>query len=317
MIPEAQRQSGSVLVLALLVIATLVGLSVAFSDTAGTEVDLATFFQDTLKAEGLARAGVEAALHRIAMDPDPDVDHLGEDWSLFDRTAVPMEIPDGAELKTRIFDEGGKLPLNAVRTDDGTIDELRAAQLERLLLDLGLGRVAYASVLDWLDADDVKRLDGAETFYYEELEIPYACRNDRFESMGQIRLVRGPDTPLEPGKEGDRRLWDYVTIYSGALVNVNTAPMEVLQCLDEGQDRHLAEATVQRRLNEPFLSVEDVRSLPGMDREVFERIREFLTVRTSTFEIQSEGRWGEAVCRVHAVAEREGEDVRLVYWKVD
>lgn len=311
------RQQGSVLVLALLVIATLTGLAVAFSGTARTEVSLAAFSRDRLRAEALARAGIEAALHAIAADEDLETDHQEEDWALLDGTAVPLEIPEEARLTLLIQDESGRFHLNRLRNEAGEIDEDEAKRLERLFDILGLDRVAFESLLDWLDADDIKRLDGAESFHYEGLKAPYPCANGPLLSPGQVHLVRGLAQTDGLGEEGNTDLLDRVTVYAFGKVNVNTAPAEVLESLDQDLDRTLAEAILDQRVDEPFASVEEVKEVPGMEEEVFERIQPLLTVKTSLFRIQSKAQWDEATCRMDAVVERSEDTLRRIFWKVD
>lgn len=311
------RQSGSVLVLSLLVIATLTGLAVAFSGTARTEVNLAAFSRDALRAEALARAGVQGALQAIASDEDVEKDDLGEDWALFDPTALPMAVPPEAVLTGFVRDEAGKLNLNMLLNGSGEIDEAWGQRVERLFDLLGLSRVAYESLLDWLDSDDIKRLDGAESFTYQGQEVPYPCANGPLLSPRQVRLVQGFDRTDRLGGGADLDLMGLVTVYGDGRINVNTAPPEVLQSLDEELDRSLAESMVFRRTDEPFESVSEVKEVPGMDEEVFERVQGLLTVNSSLFGILFEGRWDETVCRIHAVAERTEKGVRLISWKVE
>ena len=100
-------------------------------------------------------------------------------------------------------------------------------------------------------------------------------------------------------------------------MNVNTAPVEVLQSLDEDMDRSLAEAVVERRIEDPFTSVGEVGEVAGMEEEVFQRIQPLLTVKTSVFGIRFEAAWDDALCRIDAVAERDEDNIRWIYWKVD
>ncbi len=315
--PGFPGQRGSVLVLALLVIATLTGLSVAFSGSARTEVSLAALSLDALRAEALARAGVEAALQEIAADEDMEMDHWEEEWGLFNGTGLPLDLPDEASLSGGVADEAGKLNLNLLLAASGDIDEPWAHRVERLFDILGLDRVAYESLLDWLDSDDIQRLYGAEAFYYQGLKTPYACANGPLTSIGQVRLVRGFEALDAADEEVHRALAEAATVYTDGKVNVNTASVEVLQSLDAELDRGLAEAIADRRADKPFRSVAEVMDVRGMETAVFERIQGLLTVKTSVLGALFEGRWGEAACRIHVVAERTGDGLRRIYWKVE
>ena len=305
----AHRPSrGSALILALLVIATLSGLAVAFADASRTEVSLAGFYRDGFRAKALAQAAHEAAVWALFADEDFDVDGPGEAWSDFDGTGLPLSLADGAFVSGRITDESGKLNVNMLLSDEGEIDEARAEQVRRLLEILGLDPSACDALLDWLDPDDIKRMDGAESYHYQALEIPYLCANGPLLTPGQTRLVRG----LEDGD-----LLPFVTIYTDGKINVNTAPAEVLQSLDEGLDRTVAEALISRREDLPFTSLEEVGEVGGVDQELFGRIQGFLTVKSSTYGVTLDARWGDTTAHLRSVVERDDDKgPLLLYWKV-
>jgi general secretion pathway protein K len=69
--------------------------------------------------------------------------------------------------------------------------------LKNLLLAKGVSSadssVANDSLMDWIDEDDLKRLNGAESYYYKmEQSRPYGARNDRFlQTTGELALVKG------------------------------------------------------------------------------------------------------------------------------
>ncbi|MBX3746730.1 MAG: helix-hairpin-helix domain-containing protein [Verrucomicrobiae bacterium] len=74
------------------------------------------------------------------------------------------------------------------------------------------------------------------------------------------------------------------------VVNVNTAPIEVLACLP-GMTRELAQAIVSFRASNGYLAnVAWLLRVPGMTRETFRQIAPRVTVRSETFRILAEGR---------------------------
>ena len=299
---------GSALVLALLVIATLSGLAVAFADASRTEVSLAGFYRDGFRAKALAQAGHETALWALFSDEDLDVDGPEEAWSAFDGTGLPVSLDEGAFVSGRITDESGKLNVNMLFSDEGEIDEARAEQVRRLLELLGMDRSVCDALLDWLDPDDIKRMDGAESYHYQALDTPYPCANGPLQTLEQTRLIRG----LEEGE-----LLPFITIYTDGMINVNTATAEVLQSLDEGLDRTVADALIARRNDLPFASVEEVGEVAGVDQELFGRIRDFLTVKSSTFSVSLDARWGDTTSHLRSVVVRDEEKGPLtLYWKV-
>ena len=70
---------GTALVITLLIIATLTGLTVAFSEDSGTELSLAGYSRDGYRAYQIARSGADLALALLNEDEDRDMDSLTED----------------------------------------------------------------------------------------------------------------------------------------------------------------------------------------------------------------------------------------------
>jgi competence ComEA-like helix-hairpin-helix protein len=90
------------------------------------------------------------------------------------------------------------------------------------------------------------------------------------------------------------RIFDRITATADTvrkgLVNINTAPAEVLQTLP-GMDEAAARAIVQRRETEgPYEDLGQLLEDEGMSVEVFRRVAELLTTRSRTFRVVSTGR---------------------------
>jgi len=49
------------------------------------------------------------------------------------------------------------------------------------------------SLADWRDSDDMHRLNGAESEYYESLDDPYIARNGRIEDPSEFFLIKGTE----------------------------------------------------------------------------------------------------------------------------
>jgi general secretion pathway protein K len=83
---------------------------------------------------------------------------------------------------------------------------------------------AFDSLLDWIDDDDLKRLNGAESFYYRlEQSNKYLPRNDRFiQSVDELALIKG-----WRGAVFDALRDDIMPTASG-MVNLSTASDAVL-----------------------------------------------------------------------------------------
>jgi general secretion pathway protein K len=307
---------GAALVITLLVIATLTGLTVAFSEDSGTELDLAGYSKDGYRAYQIARSGVDLARALLDEDEDRDVDTLSEDWALFDADSFPEKLPEEVTLTARIIDENSKININSLIKEDGEIDEDKAEQLSRLFSVLDLSESYVNSILDWLDSDDIERVDGAETYYYQSLEPPYECFNGSFLTVGQVFMVKGVENIRHFGENQEKSLLDYITIYSNGQVNINTASIEVLQSLDEALDESVAQSIIDYRSEEGFLSVDDLGKVAGIESELLNRIKKKITVTSSHFTIEMKVSCSEAVAHLRAVVVRAGDESELISWQV-
>jgi DNA uptake protein ComE-like DNA-binding protein len=73
------------------------------------------------------------------------------------------------------------------------------------------------------------------------------------------------------------------------LININTAPLQVLMCL-QGMTEELAYAIINFRSSTGFFpSIGHLLKVPGLSREVFQRLAPKVTVRSENFRIISEG----------------------------
>ena len=307
---------GTALVITLLIIATLTGLTVAFSEDSGTELSLAGYSKDGYRAYQIARSGVDIAQALLDEDEDRDMDSLSEDWALFDADSFPEKLPAEISLSARITDENSKININSLKKENGEIDENKAEQLSRLFSVLGLRENRVNPILDWLDSDDIERIDGAESYYYQTLEPPYECFNGSFLTVGQVFMVKGIENIRRFGENPEKNLLDYITIYSNGQVNINTASIEVLQSLDDAIDDSVAQSIIDYRSEESFSSVDDLGKVATIDSELLNRIREKITVKSSHFTIEMKVSCSEAVAHLRAVVVREVEESELICWQV-
>lgn len=103
------------------------------------------------------------------------------------------------------------------------------------------------------------------------------------------------------------------------LVNINTAPLEVLVCLP-GMNRPIAEAIVARRnSNGYFANIAELLDVAGVTRDIFKTVNPRLTVRSETYRILAEGQVGEngARARVEMMVRVTPSDISTLGWRED
>lgn len=304
------QRRGSVLIITLFVIMSLAGLTLDLSDESGISLTLCGISRDVFLARQAARGGVQVALDRLASDPDKEVDSLDEEWAGFSSMPLPESLPESTDLSGRILDESGKFNLNTLFNENGEIDEKGQARLKRFFRALEVGEEKAVPILDWLDRDDIERMNGAESYYYQGLKEPYSCANGPFMTTGQIMLVKG----IEESFSG-RDVRDYFTIYTDGKININTASVEVLQTLGDRFDKEVAEAIVAYRKSTVFRNPADLSNVPGMNNDLLNGVTGWVTVKSSAFSIEMQSACSGVSSVARVVAAREKDGMRILYWR--
>jgi general secretion pathway protein K len=321
-------QRGVALIIVLWVMMVLSLLITGFAFRMHVETQVASFGRKELKAEMLARSGIEIARMQLILDQSSPTnsgfDALNQEWATNEELYVDHALGEG-KFNVTVIDEESKLPIN----------KLTQEQLKRLTDVLGLdpldGDVIVDSILDWIDQDDLHRLNGAESDYYESLSPSYSCKDGPLDRVEELLLIRDvtkeiysgrpaeEDEPAQPG------LGDLVTTLSTGQVNVNTATPPVLQAL-LGLDESQVSVIINRRDggdgvpgtddDQPFHSVgEFVAQLGALPAAVQQQLGQLLTVESTYFTVKSTGEVGGVKRTVIAVLQRQGTEVRTVTWK--
>jgi len=139
-----------------------------------------------------------------------------------------------------------------------------------------------SAILDWRDADDYVRLDGAESSYYEDLPQPYRPKNGPVELLEELTLIKGMTA------DDVRRLRPFLTVYGPGQVNVMTASGDVLQAL--GLSDELVEQLLRFRAGE-----DEAAQTP--DDPIFPAIEDFVQAfqESVTLPVQDEAQLGSLV----------------------
>jgi hypothetical protein len=156
----------------------------------------------------------------------------------------------GGKVEVRLTDEAGRIPLGVPLdpSEDGAVNaDALGTLLTAVITNLVRGgnqtegvdgreqkriQTVVNSILDWLDADDEVRIDGAEADYYEGLEPPRAAKNGVLDSPEELLLVKGMDAGFFYGVDGRPGLRDVVSVFNpNVAVDLRRASTEVLQAL--------------------------------------------------------------------------------------
>lgn len=248
--PARRREQGFVLVLTIAVLATLAVAAAYFGARVQTALRLAESTQDLAEAQIALSDDRAEVLFRLATTPfsRSGLGDLPDVIRLDDRPYV-----DGRTV-LRLQDDAGLINLNAVPDDF----------LGRFLGTLGVPVERQPSLVDALgdytDADNLRRLNGAEAPQYQAIGRPDLPPNRPLISPYELRDVYGwkQEASLWPLRGG---VLEFVTVRQVPGLNPNTAPWQVLTALP-GVTKDIAQAIIDRRELEP-ISVEWLDALLG------------------------------------------------------
>ena len=206
------------MVLVLWVLSLLIIMAGSFALSMRREAALISVLKNNAHAKAIAESGISLA-EIMLLSPDPS-----KVWRA-DGSIYEIKASD-AIIRIRLQSEAGKIDIN--KADQTALQSLMALAP----VDSEQQGKLVNAILDWRDADNLVRLDGAEKEEYQEAGLNYQPRNKPFESTEELQLVLGMNKTvlawLDP----------LVTIYSvQPHINYQVASKEVLQampCLDAG-----------------------------------------------------------------------------------
>jgi general secretion pathway protein K len=306
------RDDGFVLVVVLILVLLLSALVFGFDGTMRIRLDAAVNFHEAEQAWNCARAGLNIAVAAVAEVNDVC---MAQRLAKLVSGENTFAVGNGS-CSVAITEENGRLNLNTLKAPDGSLNRTQIDRLLRLvdLLNRGQGRsdrIGYGiapAIIDWTDADsEVTHLPfiehqnmGAEKSYYRSLSSPYECANAPLSAVDEVLWVKGV-TP-----DAFQRLQAVVTTFGDGKININTAPRVVIECLTETVDSALAQAIVDRRQQQPFESISDLQSVPGMTDNIYGLVHDSLTLDPEEryFRVSAQGNVDDRSCRIEAVLRR-------------
>lgn len=262
------NRRGSALIVVLWVIALLAVLISGFAFDMHIESRIVSHLRKKVKAEYLARAGIERArmllVHCQQIKGVGDTEEMkAEPWY---NDAKRLKQGYGIIGLTDPLGEGTVVvditPEPALRN----INTLKDEDWERIFKVGNVPEELWSelidSVNDWRDADDQPNLDGAESDYYMKLEPPYKARGHNgkaanLDTVDELLLIKGWTRAIlygGPLTEGETNgvimtgIADLLTALpeSGTQVNINAAGKRVLLTLP-GIDDVKADAIIAER----------------------------------------------------------------------
>jgi general secretion pathway protein K len=215
-------------------VALLSAITLSFLAAGGTSYRLARNALDAAQTDVAAEAAVNRSVLAL-MDPRPEAR-----WRT-DGVSRGFDF-DGVRMRVRIQDELGRIDLNNA---DAT---LLTGLFQSVGLDARGAGALVDKILDWRDASNLKRLNGAKEPEYRAAGLAYRPRNGPFQSVDELKLV------MDMTPELFRRVEPAVTVYSGRpSIDPQVATPEALAALPT-MDAQKVAALVGARSGQPLIT---------------------------------------------------------------
>ncbi|MGB0409708.1 MAG: general secretion pathway protein GspK [Opitutales bacterium] len=276
--PIAKAQRGSVLVAVLAIILLISFLVTRFMEEAMDDLEYRAIFNEPVDIRSYAYSMLEvslATIREVALIDKGKLYAPEQGWSNPIEYAG-IEVPNGWELSIEIQDEGGKLPINTM--SEAMLNKLLEETLE---FDFGTARELSSMLLDWIDENDQRRLNGAESEDYLRRNPPYRAANRPLQSLEELRLLEVWEDEFfdDDGRPNARfnQLSQMVSVIHSGAVNLNKAPAEVLErlALQDGYDGEY----IFDGLDQPYLKKLPAEANPSTSSVEVELLRVTLSLR--------------------------------------
>lgn len=294
----AQR-SGAALMLALWALFLLSGMVIAWTLDIDSRLTVSGNASRVVEAEAMAASGAEVAL-------SPSVE-AGS-------TALHGSLGQNQTYDARIMGEGGRLNLRwilGLPENQQRLDILRK-YLEVKGVDLNERDRMIDCLLDYVDPDDLPRLNGAES------EPGYQPKNSMLQRLDELKLVKSWE------KFTARRDWDAdFTLYSGGPVDLAWASRDVLLSLP-GINEQIADRFLELRRgpdgldgteDDPPLSPDQVPLALGFTPQQYAQLSTLVVFKQDqVMRVVSLGKSGDATRTVEMIIQKSPSPV-MKFWK--
>jgi general secretion pathway protein K len=299
--PKAGRR-GAAIMLALWALFLLSAMVISWALDIGTRITISGNANRVVEATAMASSGAEIAIHPLVKAGSP---------------SLRGSFGPGQSFEARITGEGGRLNLNWIVAppDNPSRIELLRKYLEMKGVDLNERDHMIDCLLDWVDPENLVRLNGAED------EPGYKAPNRLLMSVEEVKRVRGwEEFTARPDWDAD------FTLKSTGPIDLVWAPRDVLLALPGLSEMRITQFLTLRSgpdgiegtEDDPvFTSPDEIGIALGLSPAQFKQLQAsgLVGLNDSVLRVESIGKSGGVTRTVRMVIRKVGISVQLLTWK--
>lgn len=296
---ETERIRGAAIMLALWALFLLSAMVISWALDINSRLSITGNANRRLEAEAMACSGAEIAFHPQIKPGSPN---------------LIRQIDRQKGYEAHITGEGGRLNINwLVAGEDPNHLEILRRYLANKGIDLNERQHMIDCLLDWVDPDNLVRLNGAEA------SESYQPANTLLTRIDDLKKVKGwEEFTAVPGWDDD------LTLNSSGPIDVAWASRDVLLALP-GMNESLVDRFLELRRGRDgkdgtsddaaFKSLEDVRAALSLSQDQFKQIGTLIGFKDQVFRVVSVGKSGDEQRTVQFVFRRSGSVPQLIAWR--
>jgi general secretion pathway protein K len=288
-------QSGSALIITLLLITIIVGLAVDFIYGVYIDSSVLSNWSNAQRASLIAKSG-----HTLSAQYINEVNNLN--YTDISELVLPVirDFGPNASVVIKIEDENSRFNVNSIIQPNGLTNEKELSSLKKLFEYLNINPDLALAIADSIDPDSEPRLT-----YSEDIS-----KNTFLWSLDEIKLMRDID------KETFDKVQPYLTVHNNKnslvyQININTAPMPVLMSLHPEMTELTARNIIDYREDFPLESTAHVVRVTGMEtigQEILGRI----SVKSVNFRITANAQVNEISRIIESVMDTS---MNIHFWR--
>lgn len=276
-----------------------------------TVLSVATLVQRDVDDAGLENRRFEArelALTGVALGSNSKI----ESWD----PLLRQRFADGSSLRVKVVSESSRLDINRV------LREKDHPTLKKLFQIWGADeRVVSATVdslVDWVDKDDLRSMNGAEKddlIKFPQYSIP---ANRDFYSVSEMEKVRGMDriAALKPD-------WaEYFTVNGSRRIDLQSAPVDILRAGGLSEEQAVQVDAVRRGEDKELGTKDDLKikntveflRRVGLSEAQMRQVQPRFGAGIEPTRIESRAKVGGTEYRIVVVASRGGGENAFISW---
>lgn len=270
-----RKRKGFVLVSVLMLGVLLISCATAFSWFVRQQVRTVGNELSAITSRSMAHVLTSAVMKLLGeMAEHVDYDSPTQKW--FQPLPVPIEGLGIWIVKITPLDD--KIPLRSLfLPDNNTLRRELADPWQKMWENLN-HRELEQLLLDFFDRNNKPRVGSTERNGFLN-RPPY--------DLSELLILSHDITPeLLYGSGGQMSIEDYCTIYSDGRINLNVAPIHVIELLPGLDTGGLAERLARERMEKPLKMLEDVQKLPGAGPKVTTQLTNIAVFKSRYFHMK-------------------------------